>query len=175
MLSFGPMTGYEMKKYIDNSITHFWNENYGRIYPVLRSLEKEGLVSKKTEMAEGRPMRHVYSLTDRGREALRMWLRLPAERPVWRMELLLKLFFGDQISKENMIQKVESELAFCRHTLGTFQQLEDHIKGEESEKTRGGIHYGLITLRFGQHYYRAVSEWCEETLELLRASSPRES
>ena len=148
MLSFGSMTGYDMKKYIDNSIAHFWNENYGGIYPVLRRLEKEGLVTKATEQAEGRPVRHVYSLTDQGREALQMWLRLPAERPVWRMELLLKLFFGGQVSVKNMIQKVESELAFCRHTLGTFQQLEDHIRNEESESTRRGIHFGLITLRF---------------------------
>jgi PadR family transcriptional regulator AphA len=136
---------------------------------VLRSLEKEGLVSKVTEQTEGRPMRHVYSLTDPGKEELLTWFRLPAERPVWRMELLLKLFFGDQVPVKNMIQKVESELAFCRHTLSTFRQLEDHIENEESGKTRQGIHYGLITLRFGQHYYQAISDWCEETLQLLKS------
>ena len=168
MLSFGSMTGYDMKKYIDNSIAHFWNENYGRIYPVLRSLEREGMVTKETEHTEGRPARHVYSLTDRGRRELIEWVRLPAERPVWRMELLLKLFFGNQVPVKNMIQTVESELAFCRHTLAAFRQLEDHIESEKSQKPQQGIHYGLITLRFGQYYYQAVSDWCEETLEVLQ-------
>lgn len=165
MLSFRPMSGYEMKKYIDNSIIHFWQENFGRIYPVLRSLEREGLATKQVDQEEGRPVRHVYSITEKGRRELARWLLLPAERPNWRIELLLKLFFGSQVSVANMIRKVRSEKAFCRHTLETFQQLEDHIKSHESGTE---IPYGLITLSYGQHYYRAVEAWCDETLERLR-------
>ncbi len=59
MLSIAPMSGYDMKKRFDSSVAHFWNENYGHIYPVLGRLEKEGLVTKKTELPQGKPLRKV--------------------------------------------------------------------------------------------------------------------
>ena len=43
-----PGSGYDIKKYCDKSISYFWNENFGHIYPVLKQMENEGLVSKKS-------------------------------------------------------------------------------------------------------------------------------
>jgi len=168
MLSFEPMSGYDMKKRFDNSIAHFWNENYGHIYPVLKRLEREGLVVKKIEHTEGKPVRNVYSITEKGRKELYGWLLLPAERPTLRIELLLKLFFGHEVPVENMIQKVESEKTVCEQTLLLFEQIERHIQNHKKEKAIRGAPYWLITLRFGKHYYGAILKWCEETLLTLK-------
>ena len=102
MLSLGPMSGYDMKKRFDESIAHFWNENYSGIYPMLRRLEEEELVEKRTERTAKNPERNVYTLNEKGREELDRWLLLPAERPTLRIELLLKLFFGHDVPKENV-------------------------------------------------------------------------
>jgi PadR family transcriptional regulator AphA len=170
MLSLESMSGYDMKKRFDNSVAHFWNENYGHIYPVLKRLEREGLVTKRTETTEGKPSRYIYSITDRGKYALHEWLILPAERPTLRIELLLKLFFGHLVPAQNLIEKVEDEKRFCECTLETFDQIEQHVKSVKSGKALTGAHYWLITLRYGQHYYKAVHNWCEETLEILKKS-----
>ena len=167
MLSFEPMSGYDMKKGFDGSIAHFWNENYGHIYPVLKRLEKEELVTKETKQTPGKPLRHIYSITEKGRQSLHSWLLLPAERPTLRIELLLKLFFGNEVPVDSMIQKVEEEKAFCTETLLTFEQIEKHVKSHNNENEPGGIPYWLITLRYGRHYYSAISEWCDETLQIL--------
>ncbi len=167
MLSLEPMSGYDMKKRFDNSVTHFWNENYGHIYPVLKRLERENLVTKRTETTEGKPSKHVYSITEEGKEDLHEWLLLPAERPALRIELLLKLFFGHMVPTANLVQKVEDENHFCAQTLETFDQIEKHIEEMKSKKTLTGVQYWLITLHYGQRYYRAVQKWCEETLEIL--------
>ena len=55
---------------IPESIGHFWSESYGQIYPGLKRLAADGLVEKKTERQKGRPDRHLYSLTEEGREEL---------------------------------------------------------------------------------------------------------
>ena len=34
-LSYAPMTGYDLKRYFDQSIHHFWNANLSQIYPRL--------------------------------------------------------------------------------------------------------------------------------------------
>ena len=39
LLSLAPMSGYDIKIITDNSIGHFWNENFGHIYPVLGRME----------------------------------------------------------------------------------------------------------------------------------------
>ena len=94
MLSLRPMSGYDLKKYIELGTSNFWSESYGQIYPMLKQLAEEGLTSSHVEKREGRPERHVYTLTDKGWDALRHWLTEPVESQLARNELLLKLFFG---------------------------------------------------------------------------------
>ena len=38
MLSIRPMSGYDIKQAIGESVVHFWDESYGRIYPSLQRL-----------------------------------------------------------------------------------------------------------------------------------------
>src|SRR3989441_13271562 len=92
VLSRRPMSGYDVKKLIERSIAHFWNESYGQIYPSLNRLADEGLAERRRERQRGKPDRHVYSLTSKGRAELLRWLALPARLGPVRSELLLKLF-----------------------------------------------------------------------------------
>ena len=94
VLSLCPMSGYDVKKLIERSIAHFWNESYGQIYPILNRLAAEGFAERRRETQRGKPDRHVYSLTDKGRAELRRWLAIPARHEPVRSELLLKLFLG---------------------------------------------------------------------------------
>ncbi|AKA68713.1 PadR family transcriptional regulator [Clostridium scatologenes] len=47
VLTLSSGSGYDIKKFCDSSIGHFWNENYGHIYPVLKKMEEEELITKK--------------------------------------------------------------------------------------------------------------------------------
>ncbi|UCB53625.1 MAG: PadR family transcriptional regulator, partial [Candidatus Zixiibacteriota bacterium] len=35
LLSLSPMSGYDMKAFISQSIGYFWQESYGQLYPAL--------------------------------------------------------------------------------------------------------------------------------------------
>src|SRR5947209_14383873 len=107
MLSRGPMSGYAIKKAIEQSVANFWNESYGQIYPILKQLADEGLTTSHAEKQEGKPERYVYTITEKGREELRRWLTEPIEHLVERNELLLKLFFGTQGSVADNIKHVQ--------------------------------------------------------------------
>jgi PadR family transcriptional regulator AphA len=167
MLSIAPMSGYDMKKRFDSSIAHFWNENYGHIYPVLKRLEMEGCVTKSAEQAEGKPQRNVYFITEKGKKELRKWLLLPVERPTLRLELLLKLFFSQELPLGNILRKVEDERSFCELTLNTFDEIESHIQNTHKENRLTEATFWLITLRYGKRYYSAVHDWCDETVHTL--------
>ena len=65
LLSMAPMSGYDMRTVISQSIGHFWSESFGQIYPALKRLTAEGFVEKKTERQKGRPGQACV-FTDRG-------------------------------------------------------------------------------------------------------------
>ena len=70
LLTIQPMSGYDLGQVIRASVGHFWRESYGQIYPNLKRLAAEGLVSAKTERQKGKPDRRIYSITGKGREQL---------------------------------------------------------------------------------------------------------
>ena len=61
ILSMGPNSGYDIKKFTEEVLSHFWRESYGNVYPLLARLLAEGLVSRQTERQKGRPERWKWS------------------------------------------------------------------------------------------------------------------
>src|SRR5437763_5357522 len=77
MIAFGKQTGYDIKQIVDRSVRHFWAASYGQIYPELRRLEEQGLITGHDEPSGGRA-RTVYKLTEAGERALQTWLTGPS-------------------------------------------------------------------------------------------------
>jgi PadR family transcriptional regulator, regulatory protein AphA len=165
MLSIEPMSGYDIKKLIEESISNFWTESYGQIYPVLKSLVAEKLVTKTVQKGVGKPDRHVYGLTAAGRKELRAWLAEGAAPKAERNEFLLKLFFGEEVEVSVNIRHVEQ---FREHQRGLFEKykaIEQEIKTLYSGDPN--LPYWLMTVRYGQHVRQALLDWCDETLAKL--------
>ena len=49
MLKHSSHVGLRRKKLIAQSISYFWNESFGQIYPTLKKLVEEGLATRQTE------------------------------------------------------------------------------------------------------------------------------
>lgn len=166
MLSIRPMSGYDIKKEIQESISNFWTESYGQIYPVLKSLIAEKLVTRTVQRGAGKPDRHVYSLTERGRKELQAWLAEGATPKVERNELLLKLFFGEEVGVSVSIRHVEQFQKLQRELLEKYKWIEKEIKASNPADDPN-VPYWLMTVRYGQHVRRALLDWCDETLAKL--------
>lgn len=167
MLSIQPMSGYDIRQAIAGTISNFWSESYGQIYPILKMLEQEKLAIKSIEHQEGKPDRHVYTLTDAGYQALRDWMREPVDFAQQRLEILLKLFFGSQVSIADNIQQVEDYRALHADLLAKYDDLEAGIKGESDAYPDRP--FWLMTVSYGRYYAQATMDWCDETLKALRA------
>lgn len=63
-----PMHGYELRKAVEASTGHTLSNN--SLYPTLRRFVDAGAVSRSAEEQEAKPPRHVYTVTDVGRELL---------------------------------------------------------------------------------------------------------
>ena len=166
LLTVEPMSGYDLGQNIRISVGYIWNESYGQIYPNLKKLAVAGCVTAKTERQKGKPERHIYSITKKGRERLAARLAVPPQPEIPRNELLLKLFFGAQVSPEISIQHVErmaeSESAF----LEQLRRIEQEVISKNQQYPDAP--YWKMAARFGQMELKAHLKWAEETLAELR-------
>lgn len=93
-LSYGEMSGYDIKQAFSNSIGFFYDASFGAIYPALRKLEEEGLVTKQEVIQSGKPNKILYQITEQGKDTFRQEIQTPILPPVLRSDMLVKIFFG---------------------------------------------------------------------------------
>jgi DNA-binding PadR family transcriptional regulator len=159
MLSLGTQTGYEIKSFVDKTTRHFWAASYGQIYPELRRLEEQGLVSGRFEPTGGRA-RTVFALTGAGRAALAAWLRSDTE-PVneLRDEAMLKLFFSDSGGPQLRIDNIRAMRELHERKLSQLRALEPHASS--------GPEGPYLTLQLGIKMQECVIGWCRATEQSL--------
>ena len=162
ILSMGPMTGYEIRQRIEESIGNFWNESFGQIYPALAKLHKQGLV--KVEAA-GKAGRKVYSLTPAGHEHLKAWLAVMPMPRKPRNETLLKLFFGNLGDVADTREQVLATRERFAADIQRYTALEPELRERQSRNP--GLPYYRLTLNYGLAEARAVVSWADETLAAL--------
>ncbi len=170
MLSHEELTGYDIKKRLENRFKFFWNASYGSIYPALANLEQEKKITSKSCDENGRE-RIVYTITEEGRNTLCSWLQKPVVKDELRYETLLKLFFGNEVGPEVTIHhikafqsKIEKELSFLK---GYTKQLEKY-------NTDPAHQYYLLTVKFGVRSYESYLEWCNDAIKILRGTNTNE-
>lgn len=166
VLSVMPGSGYDIKKFCDQSISHFWNENFGHIYPVLAQLEKEGLIEQENKETNSR--RKVYVITEQGREEFYAWMLQPVEYQPARSELLLKLFYGNFIEKDKIIALLTEFKKRKEEELVNYTAMEASYTNNEKAKEQSYYPYFLAPLRHGIITVKANLAWCEETISSIK-------
>lgn len=71
LLSQESMYGYQMIKEIDNKSSGVFAFKEGTLYPILHTLESEGMVKASWEQKEGGRKRKYYAITKRGKTHLK--------------------------------------------------------------------------------------------------------
>jgi len=174
MVSREPRSGYEIKSLVDNSTRFFWAASYGQIYPELKRLSEAGLV-KGSDVPRGERKRTVYSITAKGMEALKGWLREAPATFEMREEGLLKLFFSGVLPPEEAAATLR---AMREHRLGVAERLRS-FEPEAMERAEGaedGDPFPLMVLQSGIEFNEWFAEWCERmTDRLLGSPAPERS
>ena len=175
-LTIAPMSGYDLRTFFDQSVRFFWNESYGQIYPILKRLAAEGLVTPAAQRAGAgvHPRRTVYAITARGRATLAEWLGEPVEQQVGRIEILLKLFFAPEGEPAAARDHVTAFREYHVARLAQFDAVEARIRRQHAD--RAELPYWLLALSYGQHVSRALLDWCDEaerTVATPRPATPR--
>jgi DNA-binding PadR family transcriptional regulator len=161
-LTRGDLTGYEIKGAMDESVRFFFGASYGSIYPTLRSLEEESLVSLTLVVQSDRPNKKVYSLTSEGRTYFLESLKEPAAEDSFRSEFLMQLFFGHHQDLERLLALIGDYRAGLRNSLERLRQTEEEVRDVATP-------YELMCVRFGLTRYEATLSWLVDVEREVRA------
>ena len=172
-LNYLPLTGYQLKQYMENSTTHFWYAQTSQIYRTLDQLEKEGLVTSEIQEQHDKPDRRIYHITPKGRDDLRAWLETPMTEiePV-KDTLLLRLFFSAQLDKQTILTQLRLQRALHKKQLDLLvNTIKDVVNGQARDNPllqRDALMWD-ITRRNGQIFEEAYIRWLDETIQRIES------
>lgn len=166
LLTEGPISGYEMNKLIKIRFRFFWDESYGQIYPELKYMEHEGLITS-TVATESRQKR-TFSLTEKGYHALVEYLKAPVEKESVRLELLIKMYFSKHIPNHVTVDHLMTFRDSHLKDLALLNQFQTELT---SIPDPHGNHQDILkVINFGIKSNQAYITWCDETLKSMEKS-----
>lgn len=102
LLSHKPMTGYDLKKLIQESPFMPWSGNNNQIYKALMELNNEGFVTNEIFHQNSSPSKKVYTITNDGLNELKNWLHSPPILPEIKKNFLIQLGWSGYLEEEEL-------------------------------------------------------------------------
>jgi DNA-binding PadR family transcriptional regulator len=161
LLTFGPRSGYELKKVAEAGVGYVWTAAKSHVYGVLPRLVEGGYATTRRVAQERRPDKQVYRITRKGERAFREWLEAPIDERGSRSPFLLKVFFGGLMSKEALAAHIQRRRAQVVEQLDEYREIEGRIRDDPRS------YYGYMTLRWGLAEGRAWIRWADQMLREL--------
>jgi len=179
LLSWRPLTGYDIKKMFAGSTTLHWSGNNNQIYTTLVNLHKADLVTRQVELQEDSPARKIYSITAKGRTELKKWLLTEPEPPQLKNTFLIQLAWADQLSPEELdtlLEKYEAEMQIQISMLQTQEQQKNispsgtyrdtYINAAIARTPREAILWSMIQENWAS-FYKSELKWVHKLRKQL--------
>lgn len=170
LLTYGSMTGYDVKKLFSESLNFFWNTQTSQIYRELDTIEKKEWVTSEYIVQNDKPNKKVLTITDKGIKELTRWLdEYSVENSLKiRDEITMRVFFGangnrDDLKKELIkYKKMNQEFSDRLKKSEELLDYREQLTGKSGQKI-----YWLMALERG--YYTATSniKWVDQCLKLM--------
>jgi DNA-binding PadR family transcriptional regulator len=143
MLATRSWTGYELTQQVRRSLRFVWPSSEGHLYREQKRLVDLGWATVEDEPS-GQRSRKRYSITRDGRVALARWLATEPEEPHFQVEGILRTFFGNHGSTDDLTAAMHTTAASARSMLdemlgfvdeyltegGPLEMLEQGVVGE---------------------------------------------
>jgi DNA-binding PadR family transcriptional regulator len=172
-LEYQPMSGYDLKKYFDQSIAHFWSATQSHIYKALENLENDGFVASHIIQQDSRPNRKQYQITADGRGELQRWVSTPLPLEAKREAWLIQVFFAHELNNEEIVNLFEKRIETIKSRLASYKTAQENIN--ENYDRIGVTRLRDLwqwTLDYGLTTYENEIAWLEKTLPLIRKLPP---
>jgi len=159
LLAIHPWSMYALAKQMRRDLHYVWPRAESNIYVEPKRLVELGLARAETQKVGRRP-RTIYSITPKGRQALRRWLRTESAPSRYESETLLKILYGNYGTKDDLLANLgrfAAEAETAKQAELTFAQ--EYFRGEH--ELPEPFHLSTLFLRLMLEQAEARLRWAK--------------
>jgi PadR family transcriptional regulator, regulatory protein AphA len=162
-----PWSTYELVQQRVRYFRYVWPRAESAIYREVKRLSSMGLLAEEKEHV-GKRARTVYSITEKGREALREWLGTPVSPFAMDFEAMIRLFVAPLGTKDEIIATLELVLADAREMLRFGGQVKQEFL-EGMAVTQDQVYIRALAVDFFISLLNTVEAWAQRTLDEIES------
>jgi DNA-binding PadR family transcriptional regulator len=158
-----PWSPYELARQRVRYFRYVWPRAESAIYREVKRLSSMGLLSGRKDYV-GKRARTVYSITAKGRKALRAWLDTPVSPFAMDFEAMIRLFIAPLGTKEQIVTTLEQVRRDAQEMLafgGAVKQ--EFLDGVAI--TQDQVYIRALAVDFFISLLNTVGGWADRTLE----------
>jgi DNA-binding PadR family transcriptional regulator len=155
------LSGYDLKKRFSLSFAFFSGLSYGSIYPALKKMEQEGLITMKLEIQESAPNRKVYTITEAGKQSFLNSLKSPFGLERYKNALLMRMFFFAHLSKKERLETADEYLNQIKSVAGELEAGQPEV-GAKADR------FQLLCFQFGLRFSKDLIHNVEKVITDLQ-------
>lgn len=168
-LSKRDQSGYDLLRIFERIGPFYWTESNAQVYPMLKKLEQQLMVSSVVDSTSGARQRRIYSITDKGREHLQKWLNEPISAPNYREEICLRMAFGQFQSPQLLHSQLDEFASQLEAQRAGLDQARAYY--QSAHAGRADQRYLLLNMDYAEGILRAKLQWCEQVKGVLEDDS----
>lgn len=166
LLNREPLTGYELKKIIQNTPFMYWSGNNNQIYKAFVELLDEGFVTKEVQHQDGSPSKNIYTITDDGLHEFKSWLLSVTDVPAFKKQFLIKLALANQLKRGDLENMLASYADVVKMQAVLSERELDKCYFAEQEPSDKVLFLDLIRENI-QSFYSGELEWVQKVKEFI--------
>ncbi|WP_101697950.1 PadR family transcriptional regulator [Clostridium minihomine] len=155
MLMQKEMSGYDLKQWMGECTSYFFDASFGSIYPALKRMEQKGYIVCR-ESVEDSKFKKLYSITDIGKKDFLDWLEQPIEFVKANHSYLVRIYFYHYLPLDVAIRNLKDFIIVLKQHLDQLNRQKQ--RAENMYSVKGNFAYSTIIC--GIHYFEAILTWC---------------
>ena len=169
LINRSPLTGYDMTKSFNEGLVEFWYAKHSQIYPELKKLTDEGLISYETIIQGEKLEKKLYTITEKGKKTLQKWLAKddplePTPKDIFR----LKAYFCDEMDSKTLLKQFQSALDKHTERLEYLENsMEQLLKNKDISKVSSSGFGDYIILNGAIMREKSYIEWIKNCLKKI--------
>jgi DNA-binding PadR family transcriptional regulator len=175
LLSYQPMTGYDLDKEFKESLGYFWQAKPQQIYRELDDAEKKGWLTSERIIQEEKPNKRVYSITENGKAEFMDWLSSPKSYMKnalqQKSEILMRVFFGAETDEKVTLDLLRAYREECLAKIREMEEVKTELAQDGYEQPANVVKYWGLTVLSFEILSKARLEWVEQSIAILENSA----
>ena len=164
-----PLTGYDITKEFNSGLVDFWYAKHSQIYPELKKLTDEDLISYETIIQGEKLEKKLYTISEKGKKCLQKWLIKedplePTPKDIFR----LKAYFCDEMDNNTLLRQFQSALNKHSERLEYLKNcMEELSKKKDVSKVSSPQFGDYIVLNGAIMREKTYIEWIEDCIKKI--------